>query len=141
MLRYTMMALVLLTLSILVLPVVLPPLPPPPLSLLLVPVFILLLLFFLAFSSTPSKFPSFAVLFSSMLHGLFMFSLSIWRGMFLFSLVRPYVCLHGLVVLCQNIGHLSVFQNILILQVFEFCKKKRGKKKKEVNPEWGDLLV
>ncbi|KAF1881122.1 hypothetical protein Lal_00023155 [Lupinus albus] len=50
----------LLTLSILVLPLVLPPLPPPPLLLLFVPVFILFLLFLLAFS--PPTLPNMAAL-------------------------------------------------------------------------------
>lgn len=53
MFRYSVLILSLLALSILVLPLVMPPLPPPPLLLLLVPVFIMLLLFFIAFS--PSK--------------------------------------------------------------------------------------
>ncbi|KAK7244465.1 hypothetical protein RIF29_39287 [Crotalaria pallida] len=63
MLRYTIMILGLLTLSILVLPLVLPPLPPPPLLLLFLPVFILLLLFLLAFS--PSTLPNMAAFASS----------------------------------------------------------------------------
>ncbi|XP_022853992.1 protein ORGAN SIZE RELATED 1-like [Olea europaea var. sylvestris] len=47
---------VLLTVSLLVLPLVLPPLPPPPPILLLVPVLIMVLLILLAFS--PSKLPN-----------------------------------------------------------------------------------
>ncbi|KAE9590679.1 hypothetical protein Lalb_Chr20g0110211 [Lupinus albus] len=59
MLRYKIIVLgLLITLSILVLPLVLPPLPPPPLLLLLVPVFIMLLLFLLAF--LPSSLPNIA---------------------------------------------------------------------------------
>ncbi|KAI5583669.1 hypothetical protein POPTR_006G037801v4 [Populus trichocarpa] len=49
------MVMVVLTVFLLVLPLVLPPLPPPPLVLLFVPVFIMSLLVFLAFS--PSKLP------------------------------------------------------------------------------------
>lgn len=60
MLRYSIMILALLTLFLLVLPLVLPPLPPPPSMLLFVPVFILLLLFLLAFS--PSTLPNMAAL-------------------------------------------------------------------------------
>lgn len=50
---------VLLTVSLLVLPLVLPPLPPPPLMLLLVPVLLLILLVFLAFTS--SQIPNYNV--------------------------------------------------------------------------------
>ncbi|KAK7286705.1 hypothetical protein RJT34_21898 [Clitoria ternatea] len=60
MLRYSMLILALLTLSILFLPLVLPPLPPPPSLFLFVPVFILMLLFLLAF--TPSTLPNMAVI-------------------------------------------------------------------------------
>ena len=49
------MVMAVLTVFLLVLPLVLPPLPPPPLVLLLLPVFIMSLLVFLAFS--PSKLP------------------------------------------------------------------------------------
>ncbi|KAK4345985.1 hypothetical protein RND71_036161 [Anisodus tanguticus] len=47
---------VFLTISLLVLPLVLPPLPPPPLMLLFVPVLLMVLLVFLAF--TPSQLPN-----------------------------------------------------------------------------------
>ncbi|TKY62676.1 hypothetical protein E2542_SST12534 [Spatholobus suberectus] len=60
MVSYSVLVLAFLTLSILLLPLVLPPLPPPPLLLLFVPVFILLVLFLLAFS--PSTLPNMAVL-------------------------------------------------------------------------------
>ncbi|KAK7336491.1 hypothetical protein VNO77_17033 [Canavalia gladiata] len=60
MLRYSVLILALLTMSILLLPLVLPPLPPPPLLLLFVPVFILMCLFMLAFS--PSTLPNMTVL-------------------------------------------------------------------------------
>nr|KYP31451.1 hypothetical protein KK1_048228 [Cajanus cajan] len=60
MVSYSVLILALITLSILLLPLVLPPLPPPPLLLLFVPVFILGVLFFLAFS--PSTLPNMAVL-------------------------------------------------------------------------------
>ncbi|KAL4607512.1 hypothetical protein ACB092_09G180100 [Castanea dentata] len=53
MIRYfsltSIMVLVVLTISLLVLPLVLPPLPPPPLLLLLIPVLIMVALIFLAF--------------------------------------------------------------------------------------------
>ncbi|QCD97009.1 hypothetical protein DEO72_LG6g1719 [Vigna unguiculata] len=60
MVSYSVLILALLTLSILLLPLVLPPLPPPPLLLLFLPVFILLVLFLLAFS--PSTLPNMPVL-------------------------------------------------------------------------------
>ncbi|ESW34125.1 hypothetical protein PHAVU_001G126600 [Phaseolus vulgaris] len=60
MVSYSVLILALLTLSILLLPLVLPPLPPPPLLLLFLPVFILVVLFFLAFS--PSTLPNMPVL-------------------------------------------------------------------------------
>ncbi|CAN4109200.1 unnamed protein product [Withania somnifera] len=47
---------VFLTISLLVLPLVLPPLPPPPLMLLFIPVLLMVLLAFLAF--TPSQLPN-----------------------------------------------------------------------------------
>lgn len=50
---------VFLTISLLVLPLVLPPLPPPPLMLLFVPVLLMALLVFLAF--TPSQLPNVAI--------------------------------------------------------------------------------
>ncbi|KAG4912920.1 hypothetical protein AAZX31_19G119700 [Glycine max] len=60
MVSYSVLILAVLTLFILLLPLVLPPLPPPPLLLLFVPVFLLVVLFFLAFS--PSTLPNMAVL-------------------------------------------------------------------------------
>ncbi|KAI7980680.1 hypothetical protein LOK49_Contig120G00002 [Camellia lanceoleosa] len=55
----SLMVMAVLTVSLLVLPVVLPPLPPPPLMLLLIPVFIMAVLILLAF--TPSQVPNVAI--------------------------------------------------------------------------------